>query len=254
MPEGSWIIIGNTLCVYQQVLEAMKVAFYGDSLTAGIPGASYVEKIRQQVPLHTIYNYGKINDTALSLYHRIRTQHLDQTVDIAFIFVGVNDLLVEQSQVFSRIRRYWARNDDEFRQHYLLLLEMVGTFARRVICVSPLFIGESFNSYAQQRLGHRAAIIEALTRIQPQTEYLDIRSTFIEVIRHKTLVADFKRNMLKSLWDALMYRSDTAILQISDERGLHYTIDGVHLNMAGAEIVAVACLGVLYEISVKPFL
>ncbi|MBZ0294691.1 MAG: hypothetical protein K8L99_19150 [Anaerolineae bacterium] len=223
----------------------MKIAFYGDSLTAGIPGASYVDKIRAALPQHTILNYGKINDTPLSLYRRIRSQHLDRALDVAFIFVGVNDLLIERSWLFSRLRQHWARSDDEFCQHYNLLLETVCSFARRVICISPLFIGEDFDSDWQQCLGQRAAMIARLTTAQAPAEYLDLRSLFIDSLRDTPVLPNIEQNLMQSVWDGLAHRGETSIAQIAAARGLHYTIDGVHLNLAGAQIVAAECLNIL---------
>ena len=223
----------------------MKIAFFGDSLTEGIPGASYVKKVKQSLPQHQVLNYGKINDTPLSLYQRIRSQKLDQPVDVAFIFVGVNDLLIERSQVFSRIRQQWARTDDEFRQHYSVLLTAICGFARRVLCVSPLFIGEDFGGYWQQRLSERAEMIARLTDAQSSAEYLDLRSIFMRALQDKPVVSGVGQNFAQSVWDGLTGRSEARIAHLSAVRGFHYTIDGVHLNDTGAEVVAAQCLEAL---------
>src|SRR5262245_56646764 len=157
----------------------MKISFYGDSLTAGIPGASYFEILKKRLPQHTLLNYGKINDTPLSLCHRVKTKGLLHPVDMAFIFVGVNDLLIERSRLFARIRRRWAHNDDEFRQHYRMLLDTLRLCAGRLICISPLFIGEDFDSIWQQRLGKRSGLIAGLVKEFSNADYLDLRSNFM---------------------------------------------------------------------------
>jgi lysophospholipase L1-like esterase len=224
-----------------------RIAFYGDSLTAGIPGVSYVKLIQQVLPQHKILNFGKINDTPLSLYRRIENQRLDQPVDVAFVFVGVNDLLVSRSWLFSRIRRQWARDDAEFRHHYTLLLKKIAGFAGQAICISPVFIGENFESEPQHQLGRRCAIIQSIASDQPRTEYLDIRTVFSELLRDKTTFPTLRQNLVQSVWDSLMNRNPEAITRVSAARGLHYTIDGVHLNSAGARIIAVQCLDALRE-------
>src|SRR5262245_22440781 len=130
---------------------AMEIAFYGDSLTVGIPGASYFSILKRRLPGYRLLNYARINDTPASLYHRVTKRNLLLSVDMAFVFLGVNDLLIERSRLFSYIRRRWARTDEAFCDHYGILLDAVCACAHRVITVSPLFIGEDFDSIWQQR-------------------------------------------------------------------------------------------------------
>src|SRR5690554_2811517 len=43
--------------------DSIKIAFYGDSLTAGIPGVSYFNILRQRLPEHELLNFGQPDDT-----------------------------------------------------------------------------------------------------------------------------------------------------------------------------------------------
>jgi hypothetical protein len=45
----------------------MRIAFFGDSLTSGVPGSSYVAILRERSPDDTLVNNGKGNDTVVSL-------------------------------------------------------------------------------------------------------------------------------------------------------------------------------------------
>ena len=47
----------------------MRIAFFGDSLTSGVPGSSYFAILRDRFPDDTLLNFGKGNDTVVSLYH-----------------------------------------------------------------------------------------------------------------------------------------------------------------------------------------
>jgi lysophospholipase L1-like esterase len=47
-------------------------------------------------------------------------------------------------------------------------------------------------------------------------------------------------NPLRVLLDTLILRTDEEIDRKATERGLHLTLDGVHLNSAGAGLVAEA--------------
>jgi lysophospholipase L1-like esterase len=223
----------------------MRIVFYGDSITVGIPGASYVRRLRQQVPEHTVLNYSKINATPLSLYHHLHVNNAIRPADMAFILVGVNDLLIERSWLFSRIRRQWARNDEQFRDHYQRLLQAIASCTGSVVTLPPLFIGEDFDSVWQRRLANRAAIIAQLASHYPNTCYADLRSTFKEALRGKPVAPGIGQSLSQSLWDALRLHTDAAITQVAAARRLHYTLDSVHLNVAGADIVANRCLEII---------
>jgi hypothetical protein len=53
----------------------------------------------------------------------------------------------------------------------------------------------------------------------------------------------------QSIWDGVINRSDRAINRIAEHRGLHYTVDGVHLNTSGADIVTAACVEVVFRLN-----
>ena len=71
----------------------MRIAFFGDSLTSGIPGCSYVALLRAQFPGDVLLNYGKGNDSVVSLCRRLTRMGFDEPFDIACLWVGVNDVL-----------------------------------------------------------------------------------------------------------------------------------------------------------------
>lgn len=216
----------------------MKIACYGDSITVGIPGASYFRILQRQLPQHTLLNYGKINDTPLSLHRRIRAKGLLHPVDVAVIYIGVNDLLIERSWFFSRTRHHWAHDDAEFETHYAELLAAVHPYAAQIMLIPPLFIGEDFASAWQKRLGQRAEIIARLGSVYPTAHYLNLRLLFQNLLSGLPVRADIPQNLSQSVVDGLLRTSDATIDHAAAARGLHYTIDGVHLNTAGAQIVA----------------
>jgi len=60
----------------------MKIACYGDNLSEGLPGVSYIELLRKALPEHTILNCGKGGATVRSLYHRLAAQKSLEFVDL----------------------------------------------------------------------------------------------------------------------------------------------------------------------------
>ena len=71
----------------------MRIAFIGDSLTEGWPGESYLERLRGRLPRDELLNHGRAGDTILAVESRMRRGGLEP-VDLAFIWVGVNDAFV----------------------------------------------------------------------------------------------------------------------------------------------------------------
>lgn len=216
----------------------MRIAFYGDSLTDGYPGVSYFKLLRRQFPEDTLLNFGRFNDTAISLHRRIVTRRLLRPVDCSFIWVGVNDVLISQSPLFSSVRRWWARDDDEFRIHYRALLDLLVPHAQRVITVSSALIGEKPESSANDALSRRGEIIADLTTQYPKAQFLDLHAVFLDALAGGSS-ADYRPDHpLQSLFDAVRLRRSDAVDRVSAQRGLRLTLDNVHLNSAGADLVA----------------
>ena len=71
----------------------MQIAFLGDSLTEGWPGAAYFPLLQERLPRHELLNLGRAGDTVVDLLRRVTHRGLDP-VDLAFIWVGVNDAVM----------------------------------------------------------------------------------------------------------------------------------------------------------------
>src|SRR5450759_2789641 len=71
----------------------MQIAFLGDSLTEGWPGAAYFPLLQKRLPRHELLNLGRAGDTVVALLRRVTHRGLDP-VDLAFIWVGVNDAVM----------------------------------------------------------------------------------------------------------------------------------------------------------------
>lgn len=216
----------------------MKIAFYGDSLTDGYPGVSYFEVLRHRLYGHTLLNYGRFNDTVISLHRRIITRRLLAPVDCSIVWVGVNDILVRQSPTFSRLRRWWARSDEEFHIHYRALLDLLTPHATTVIAASPALIGEDGKSIDNTDLARLGDIIRDLTTAYRGTRFLDLHSKYIAALQGEGSAAYHPPNPFQSVIDAVTLRTPAAVDRVSAERGLRLTLDNVHLNSRGAALAA----------------
>lgn len=220
----------------------MRIAFVGDSLTEGVLGSSYFAILREKLPDDTLINLGKGNDTVVSLYRRIARLHFDEPFDIAFLWVGVNDVGERTSWLFrvinALLRQPRSRSLDEFRAYYQATLDLLCRDAKRVIAVPPLLRGEDIGNEWNRQFETLASVIKDLTSCRERAEYLDLRATFAQELTTKRISDYLPKSAIRVALDALTLRGRERIDGKAAERGLHFTLDGVHLNSAGAEIVA----------------
>lgn len=227
----------------------MRIAFVGDSLTAGVPGCSYLAVLRRHLPGHSLVNLGRGNDTVVSLHHRIVGRRFAEPFDLAFLWVGVNDAGRHLSWfhgALSGLRgQRQARHMDEFRACYRETLTSLLHVSRRVVAVAPLLKGEDLDSSLNRQVAALARAVEELAREVERAEFLDLRPAFAARLAGRLISGYLPRSALRVTWDALTLWTDAQVDRQSRRRGLHLTLDGLHLNRAGAEMVAEAFLGVI---------
>lgn len=237
------------------------IAFWGDSLTEGVPGAAYIDILKMEMPQHSILNYGKGGDTVRSLYTRAARmqarskeslQKGSLQADVVVLWVGVNDLLPDLARFYPPMKRLvgqpWARSDAEFVEYYRRLLELFRPHCRRLLAVSPLCIGEDLDNRWNRELKGQARLIEdvigEVSSPDFEVEFLDIRAGFEKEFsklgdRKAEIIAQFLPvSPVKAAIDVLVYRSPASADRRAELRGLFFTMDGVHLNSRGARIVA----------------
>jgi lysophospholipase L1-like esterase len=220
----------------------MKIAFFGDSITQGFPGASYVSALANKLPNHNLFNYGKGGDTVISLYQRLKTTSLESPFDFSVLWVGVNDVFVKTSWTFPILKKLrgqpWVKDYKEFEDTYKKLMEFVTGKSSKVITLSPLFIGEDLNNIWNRKLNDISKIIEEICREFKQAAFIDLQQVFSLFLESKAVSPYVPNSITKLLFSLSFPRSKRKIAEEAEKRKFHYTIDGVHLNDAGAEIVA----------------
>ena len=234
----------------------MRIGFFGDSLTAGRPGSSYVALLRKRFPDDTLVNLGRENDTVVSLYQRIVRLRFEEVFDLAFLWIGVNDLPAKPTRLhrFANTLVGQRRSKDmaEFRAYYGATLDHVCRIAERVTTVSPVLRGEDLDNRWNSQLGTLSTTIEELTAQHEQAEYLDLRPVFAQELGSRPISSYVPRSAVHVVLDALTLRTGEQIDRKATQRGLHLTLDGLHLNSAGAEIVAEAFANVIRDAASHP--
>jgi lysophospholipase L1-like esterase len=220
----------------------LKIAFIGDSLTEGIVGASYFDILQDKLSQHELLNYGKGGDTVKSLFRRLSRMGFESNMDIGFLWIGANDVFVKTRWSFPLTKRLrgqpWAKSHTQFLDYYRSLLELLQDNITHIFTLPPLLIGEDIDNAWNEELTVLSKIIRDLSVKYPNVEFVDLREHFIPQLASKNISPYVPKSVFRVILDALFVKNPEELEKKATERGLHYTIDGVHLNKAGAEKVA----------------
>jgi lysophospholipase L1-like esterase len=209
----------------------MRIVFLGDSLTEGIDGASYLRVLSglltgdRRVPTCELINAGRGGDTVLHLMRRVAADVVPHAPEWVVVFVGVNDCTTW------RVRRSWPTRDRLNSGYYFLrqkgiwravtptrygaglraLVDMLRTRTQAHIALcTPAMASEWQDARAERMLD--AYVDRALAIATERADALiDMRAAFAEAIKRTG---------------------------VHPRGGYHLSIDGVHLNDAGAALAA----------------
>jgi len=187
----------------------MRIAFLGDSLTEGAPGASYFRILRKRLAGDELVNLGRAGDGVADLYARVQHAGLE-SVDLAFLWIGTNDAAVGEwtpwaFETFEPVT--WATTLDHLSDVYRRLLTWTAERADAVVCVPPV-AADGLEGEWERRVADVAETVAAAVAAEPRAELLDLAPWFADT------------------------RAQAGVIS--------FTIDGVHLSQAGAEVVAAA--------------
>jgi lysophospholipase L1-like esterase len=194
----------------------MRIAFLGDSLTEGWPGAAYFPLLQRRLPQHELLNLGRAGDTVVDLLRRMTHRGLEP-VDLAFVWVGVNDAVMGAGDAAGDGAGggwRWVERLARMRGDYEELVEWTAARTSRIVCVRPLVL-EADGSVWQGRADELGDVIATLAEAQDAARVLDLRPAFAAA---------------------------------KDAGGGPFTTDGVHFTHAGAVVVAASLANVIDEI------
>ncbi|WP_368652820.1 SGNH/GDSL hydrolase family protein [Ornithinibacillus sp. 4-3] len=213
----------------------MKIGLIGDSLTEGRPGVSFVNILKDKYPSFTLENLGKPGESVKSLHTRLTKTPLDTDYDLSFLWIGVND-------VYSKLLKVQAQpivsGHEEFQEYFTNVLELVITSSKRVVAVSPAIVGEKIENTSNKELKELALIIQFITNKYPDVSFLNMHSVFEKGLAKLDCSDYISTSVMGVMKDVLFYRNPVRIDKLSKKRGLHLTLDGIHLNSKGASLVA----------------
>lgn len=220
----------------------MRIAFLGDSITKGVPKVSYFEMLEETFKEYDLVNYGKGGDTVSSLTKRIkRINHLEE-FDMVFVFVGVNDVyskINKTHKILKTLRgQYWSKSDAEFRLNYLDLIHYLDNKCKKIIIIPPLLFGEDLTNDFNLELSVYIEIIKDIIGSYPHIDYLDVHQAFVDFLSTVETSNYIPESIFDTGKDVALLKENSQVDNQSHSRGLHLTLDGVHLNSKGATIVS----------------
>lgn len=191
----------------------MRIAFLGDSLTEGAPGASYMRLLRRMLVDDELLNMGRAGDTVADLHARVRHASLER-VDVAFLWIGTNDAALGAWSPWALEAFEPASWEDALARVavvYRQLLAWVVERSPRTVCVPPV-VADTFDEAWMRRVADVADVVATAAAAEPRADVLDLTPAF-------------------------------AAARAAGEAPAGFTIDGVHLADEGAEVVAAAFAG-----------
>ena len=192
----------------------MKIAFLGDSLTEGWPGAAYLPLLERLRPGDELLNHGRAGDTVNAVLLRMRSTGL-QPVDLAFVWAGANDAVMSAWDAADEGGGWgWETRLARLRGDYEELLEWTAARAARLVCVRPLVL-EAPGSVWEARADEIGDTVAAVAAAVEGATSLDLRPAFT----------------------AAAGRGEGP-----------FTTDGVHFTDAGAAVVAEAFASAIDDI------
>lgn len=219
----------------------MKVLFLGDSITAGVPGVSYVQMIGDMCQECTLVNRGIGGDTVSSLLRRVKKMEDLESFDSIVVFVGVNDVFGKVSVSYKLLktiyRQRWAKNALMFSKQYQELMDVLITYNKNILIVPPLLLGEDIQNKWNRELAKLRTIVEEVAK-DHDLVYVDVYQEFVDYLKGKTLSSYLPMTIRGIYKDVRLLKSQTMVDEVSKRRNLHLTLDGVHINSEGARIIS----------------
>lgn len=226
------------------VLKSQTLVCFGDSITEGMIGASYVDKLRAQLPGVRVINAGINGDTVVHLLRRVERDVIARQPDVVTLMIGLNDLTTAYGLRSSKLFYRSLKNlqielaPRLFIRGYRRLISTLRqrTNAQLVICTLTT-IGERLDDPAQHFVEAYSQIIRALAE-QEQLPLIDVRAAFVAA-----LAADPRSGPPYRIWTpvrdwlAIGLRGQT-YETLAARRGYRLICDGAHLADAGAQLVA----------------
>ena len=225
----------------------MKILFIGDSLVKGTVGVNWVKWLASKNPGWEIENAGKNGETLTQITARLKKKLGSDRYDMIFFEAGINDLLLpafrSKSYFFRQAEKYTAcraqacENAEVFEQTYREAVQTIKNSSQATIILSTL---GCLNENLEYHLNKKRCAFNDIIRdvaIETGCGLVDAGALFDGYLR-RCRTKDYLLESFLNTWcfDKFQCTVLGSPDYLSKKRGLHLTIDGVHLNTRGANI------------------
>lgn len=201
--------------------KSTRIIFFGDSITElGVKPGGYITKIKEGLEKkgvagqYELIGAGISGNKVYDLYLRLDDDVLSKSPDVVVIYVGVND-------VWHKTLLGTGTDADKFEKFYVAIIKKLQEKNIKLILCTPAVIGERTDNSNQQDgdLNFYSQIIRNLAE-KYRCSLCDLRKAFLEY--------NLKNNSTNSVSGIL-------------------TMDRVHLNEKGNQLIADLLLAELYN-------
>ncbi len=219
----------------------MKILFLGDSITEGVPGVPYIPMIQSSCKDSNLVNRGIGGDTVSSLFRRVIKMDDLSTYDHIVLFIGVNDVFGKLTKTYKILKtlrnQKWAKDISIFKNQYNDLILYIMKENTNIIVIPPLLIGEDLNNKWNIELIDLINVVKDSSKHNNLT-YLDVHTQFKKYLEDKDASNYLPIKVVEIYKDVKKLTDFSLVDQKSIDRGLHLTLDGVHINSKGAKIIS----------------
>ena len=233
---------------------ATTLVCFGDSITEGVIGASYVEGVRGALPGVRVLNAGVNGDTIFHLLRRVDRDVIAHQPDVVTIMVGLNDLTTIYGLRSSKAYYHALKNlhtqvaPRRFIHAYRRLIRRLRarTHAQIALCTLTT-VGEDPADPVQPVVDAYSLIVRGIAE-QEGLPLIDVRAAFARAIAAEPRIGTPYRIWLP-VQDALAIAwRGASYAGLSAARGYRLLCDGAHLAPAGAALVAETMLPTVHAI------
>ena len=154
----------------------MRIAFLGDSLTEGWPGAAFFPLLVERFPRHRLLNLGRAGDGVADLLRRLPFED-PGPVDLVVLWIGVNDAVSAAMDPGGAGDWSWEARTRRAVADYGELLAWSAARAPRTVCVRPVVL-EAEGSVWEAHADELGDALERRALAEPQARVLDLRPAF----------------------------------------------------------------------------
>ena len=226
----------------------MKLICFGDSLTFGSVGHSYVKYLKETTS-YTAKNKGVNGDTTMHMLNRLNVflDHSNPEIsDTYIICIGINDLLLPyltsvsqlwKIQMKPRIEMMQCLSDDNlFRKKYREIIECILSKQQDLIILGLPYL--EIKDFPNDKIDKRNKIIKDLA-LEYKIAYIDTKAIQSEISNNITVQYSWKHKNFLRLIEGIIFPVMPILKDyFSNVRHLCFTDDGVHWNSVLAKRIS----------------